>query len=179
MAEPIRNDDQVTTADIAAKRGNLADRPDLEAETQNQKPGGPHLVQNDPTDQNLRGEALNFAPETRTSAEWDMSRTTADAVNPNQLMLDTNTPLFKETEITDLRARWGNVQAGFVDEPRRSVEQADQLVATVMQRIAEGFANERSSLEKQWDSGNNISTEDLRVALQRYRAFFGRLLNAA
>jgi len=59
------------------------------------------------------------------------------------------------------------------------VEAADQLVATVMQRLAEGFANERASLEKQWDSGENASTEDLRIALQRYRAFFDRLLNAA
>jgi hypothetical protein len=46
-----------------------------------------------------------------------------------------------------------------------------------MQRLAEGFANERSGLEKQWDRGDNVSTEDLRVALQRYRSFFGRLLN--
>jgi hypothetical protein len=179
MAEPIRNDDQVTTADIAAKRGNFASRPDLEAEALNQKPGEPQLVQHDLADPNFRSEAFTASPETRGSSEWDVSRTIADAANPNPLAVDTTTPLFKETEIADLRARWGNVQAGFVDEPRRSVEQADQLVATVMQRIAEGFANERSSLEKEWDSGNNISTEDLRVALQRYRAFFGRLLNAA
>ena len=91
----------------------------------------------------------------------------------------TGTPLFSNADIGDLRARWGNVQAEFVDEPRRSVEAADQLVATVMQRLAEGFASERASLEKQWDSGENASTEDLRIALQRYRAFFDRLLNAA
>jgi len=91
----------------------------------------------------------------------------------------TGTPLFSNADIGDLRARWGNVQAEFVDEPRRSVEAADQLVATVMQRLAEGFANERASLEKQWDSGENASTEDLRLAMQRYRAFFDRLLNAA
>jgi hypothetical protein len=66
-----------------------------------------------------------------------------------------------------------------VDEPRRSVEQADQLVATAMQKLADGFANERASLEKQWGSGDSVSTEDLRLALQRYRTFFGRLLNAA
>ncbi len=89
------------------------------------------------------------------------------------------TTLFSDNEVGELRSRWSNVQAGFVDEPRRSVEEADQLVATVMQRLAEGFANERASLEQQWDSGDNVSTEDLRVALQRYRAFFGRLLNAA
>ena len=63
-----------------------------------------------------------------------------------------------------------------MDEPRRTVEGADKLVAAVMQRLADGFANERSGLEKQWDSGDNVSTEDLRIALQRYRSFFDRLL---
>jgi hypothetical protein len=87
-------------------------------------------------------------------------------------------PLFSDHDIGDLRGRWSNVQAGFVDEPRRAVEEADKLVAAVMKRLAEGFANERSTLEKQWDRGDNVSTEDLRVALQRYRSFFDRLLNA-
>ncbi len=90
----------------------------------------------------------------------------------------TSTSLFSESDIGDLRGRWSNVQAGFVDEPRRAVEEADNLVAMVMKRLAEGFANERSNLEKQWDRGDNVSTENLRVALQRYRSFFDRLLNA-
>ena len=85
-------------------------------------------------------------------------------------------PLFSESEMGDFQSQWGHIQTGFVDEPRRTVEDADKLVATVMQRLAEGFANERSGLEKQWDSGDNVSTEDLRVALQRYRSFFDRLL---
>jgi hypothetical protein len=86
------------------------------------------------------------------------------------------TPLFSESEMGEFRSRWSNIQTGFVDEPRRTVEDADKLVASVMQRLAEGFANERSGLEKQWDQGDNVSTEDLRVALQRYRSFFDRLL---
>ena len=86
------------------------------------------------------------------------------------------TPLFSEPEMGDFRTQWSNLQTGFVDEPRRTVEDADKLVASVMQRLAEGFANERSGLEKQWDRGDNVSTEDLRVALQRYRSFFDRLL---
>jgi hypothetical protein len=85
-------------------------------------------------------------------------------------------PLFTESEMGDFRAQWSKVQTGFVDEPRRTVKDADKLVAAVMQRLAEGFANERSGLEKQWDSGDNVSTEDLRIALQRYRSFFDRLL---
>ena len=86
------------------------------------------------------------------------------------------TPLFSEPEMVDFRSQWSKLQTGFVDEPRRTVEDADKLVAAVMQRLAEGFANERSGLEKQWDSGDNVSTEDLRLALQRYRSFFDRLL---
>lgn len=85
-------------------------------------------------------------------------------------------PLFAERDSTELRNRWSDVQAGFVDEPRRAVEHADSLVADVMKRLAESFAAERASLEKQWDRGDNVTTEDLRLALQRYRSFFDRLL---
>ena len=66
---------------------------------------------------------------------------------------------------------------GFVDEPRQAVEKADALVAGVMKRLAEVFAAERERLEKQWDRGDSVSTEELRLALRRYRAFFGRLLS--
>jgi uncharacterized protein YktB (UPF0637 family) len=68
------------------------------------------------------------------------------------------------------------VQTSFVDEPRQAVEQADSLVANVVKRIAEQFSAEREKLEKQWDSGSEVSTEDLRQALKRYRSFFDRLL---
>jgi hypothetical protein len=85
-------------------------------------------------------------------------------------------PLFSESEMGDFRTQWSKVQTGFVDEPRRTVEEADKLVAAVMRRLAESFANERSRLEKRWDSGEKASTEDLRVTLQRYRSFFDRLL---
>jgi len=85
-------------------------------------------------------------------------------------------PLFSESEMEDFRSQWSKVQTGFVDDPRRTVEEADKLVASVMQQLAEGFATERSALEKQWDRGDNVSTEDLRIALQRYRSFFDRLL---
>lgn len=84
--------------------------------------------------------------------------------------------MFPESELNDFRSQWSTIQTGFVDDPRQTVEGADKLVASVMQRLAEGFANERSGLEKQWDRGDNVSTEDLRVALQRYRSFFDRLL---
>lgn len=86
-------------------------------------------------------------------------------------------PIFPESEAMQLRRSWEGIQAGFVDEPRASVEEADHLVAATMKRLAEMFAEERSRLEGQWDRGDDVSTEELRVALQRYRAFFGRLLS--
>jgi hypothetical protein len=87
------------------------------------------------------------------------------------------TPLLVSEETQTFRSRWDAIQTGFVDEPRRSVEQADGLVAEVMKRLAETFAEERGKLEGQWSRGDNVSTEDLRLALQRYRSFFARLLS--
>lgn len=86
------------------------------------------------------------------------------------------TPLFDPREIDGLRGDWDAIQAGFVDEPRKAVEDADQLVAMTMKRLAEMFAEERENLERQWDRGDEVSTEDLRLALRRYRSFFDRLL---
>ena len=86
------------------------------------------------------------------------------------------TALFPENESKDFHKRWTDIQTAFVDEPRRAVEQADELVAEVIKRLADSFAQERSRLEGQWGRGDNVSTEDLRVTLQRYRAFFDRLL---
>jgi hypothetical protein len=85
-------------------------------------------------------------------------------------------PLFSQEEAGNLRTKWDVIQVGFVDEPRRAVEEADSLVAMAMKRLAEQFAEERSRLEGQWDRGGDVSTEDLRMALRRYRSFFGRLL---
>jgi hypothetical protein len=86
--------------------------------------------------------------------------------------------LIADDEATALRRRWETIQIGFVDEPRRAVEDADGLVAQAMKRVAEVFAEERAQLERQWSQGEDVSTEDLRVALTRYRSFFDRLLAA-
>jgi hypothetical protein len=90
---------------------------------------------------------------------------------------ETPTPLFAEDQGGQYRDRWRTIQTQFVDDPRRSVEEADQLVARLMQDLAKTFADERAGLERQWGSGEDVSTEDLRVALQRYRSFFDRLLS--
>lgn len=102
----------------------------------------------------------------RTRAE----RGPADAVGRAE-------PLLAADAVGEFQRRWTDIQAGFVDEPRRAVEQADALVADAIKRLAESFANERAQLEAQWDRGGDVSTEDLRQALQRYRSFFSRLLS--
>ena len=91
---------------------------------------------------------------------------------------DDRQPLLAEDQTTDVRGRWERIQGSFVDEPRRAVEEADTLVVELMQRLADSFAQERQGLEGQWDRGDEVSTEDLRIALQRYRSFFDRLLSA-
>ncbi len=80
-------------------------------------------------------------------------------------------------QLEDLRGRWSGIQASFVDDPRKAVQEADALVASAVKQIEESFRDQRSQLEKQWNEGTEASTEDLRVAVQRYRAFFDRLLS--
>ena len=148
MNNPLRKErEEITTADIAGG----SSRP-TEAEIAE---GRPKLIQSERT-------------------EFDVARA-AHAVGTGQVAPAT-TPLFPENELGDLRTEWSRIQAGFVDEPRKAVEQADGLVASTMKRLAEVFARERASLEHQWDHGDDVSTEDLRLALQRYRSFFQRLL---
>ena len=85
--------------------------------------------------------------------------------------------LLSAEQAKEFRVRWDTIQVGFVDEPRSAVEQADSLVAGAVKRLAEIFADERAKLEGQWDRNESVSTEDLRLALRRYRSFFGRLLS--
>ena len=112
------------------------------------------------------GRDLNASVENRINAS-----------NGQQTEGDAKAALFSQDESMDLHAKWDAIQVGFVDEPRQAVERADSLVAGAMKRLAEVFAEERARLEGQWDRGDNVSTEELRLALRRYRAFFGRLLS--
>jgi hypothetical protein len=89
----------------------------------------------------------------------------------------TTTSLFGEDEAAGLRERWQTIQTGFVDQPRESVERADALVAEVMQHLTQTFSDRRKALEAQWAEGDQAGTEELRMALQRYRSFFERLLS--
>jgi hypothetical protein len=124
------------------------------------------------SDRPMEREVTREVQQGHANVVADVSRPTADP-NGDQRA----TPLFVQNESEDFRRRWTDIQAAFVDEPRQSVENADSLVAAAIKRLAEMFARERSSLEQQWAQGGDVSTEDLRVALQRYRSFFDRLLS--
>jgi hypothetical protein len=151
MSVPLRKDkpeENLSTADLAQGKRPAASQ-DLHKPVLAERPAGER--------------AENAGSVQRTASD---NSTIAEA-----------TPLFPTDELEGLRNRWSGVQTAFVDEPRRAVEQADGLVASAMKRLAEVFAEERSKLEQQWDRGDNVSTEDLRIALQRYRSFFHRLLS--
>jgi hypothetical protein len=111
-------------------------------------------------------------PESPTPAE-----AAEEPARPAQTNDESSTPLFAAGPAESFRSRWLDIQTSFVDEPGRAVEQADSLVAEVMQQLAKTFADERSKLEPQLVQGEDISTEDLRMALRRYRSFFDRLLS--
>jgi len=82
----------------------------------------------------------------------------------------------KGEEVVDLQSRWNAIQIDFVDEPRKSVEQADALVVEALKRIEQGFTNQRTILIERWLNHEDIQTEDLRISLQSYRSFLNRIL---
>jgi hypothetical protein len=127
-------------------------------------------------DENLTTADIAHAENARDVQPSAIDDRTLQQTVPAPLKAREASPLFPDDELHNLRARWDQAQTSFVDEPRQAVEQADSLVANVVKRIAEQFATERAQLEKQWDRGDNVSTEDLRQALRRYRSFFDRLL---
>ena len=180
-------EDRLSTADLAgAGRETQNVEPDREAATE--------AVTAPQDDRETREERRTL--DRRTAAATPLATSTPGQVGrlpdgtpvgtPGSMAVGTATamakekesgPLFSSDEAANLRSQWDAIQVAFVDEPRRAVEQADALVASAMKRLAEQFAEERSRLEGQWDRGGDVSTEDLRLALRRYRSFFGRLLS--
>lgn len=93
-------------------------------------------------------------------------------------VVSSESALLPEGDRSKYQEQWGSIQTKFIDEPKECVQEADALVADVIQQLATKFAEQRTSLEQQWGSGGEASTEDLRQALQHYRSFFQRLLAA-
>lgn len=120
----------------------------------------------------VTGESVEDVRDTRPVEEERRSA----ASGPADAISDELEPLFETEEAKKFRSQWLSIQSKFVDDPRESVKQADELVASVLKSVTMGFSDRRVGLEKQWNSGENISTENLRVALKRYRSFFDRLL---
>jgi hypothetical protein len=122
------------------------------------------------TEKNLSTRDIASEPERTNDVDEPVARDEPDR--------SAREPLLPVEQSEEFTGRWQQIQTGFVDEPRRSVEQADRLVADLMKNLAARFADERERLESQWDRGDDVSTEDLRLALTRYRSFFDRLLSA-
>ena len=109
------------------------------------------------------------AQEAGATPPKQTAESTATAGSPDRT-------LFADGDLTDLRLRWTEVQSAFVDDPRDCVQKADGLVADVVDKLTTSFSGARAHLEEQWSRGEEVSTEDLRIALKRYREFFERLL---
>jgi len=127
-----------------------------------------------PQELELRGESDENLPLT---AEMPAVNGADGGAKLKTATQEPNVPLFAQNDTQDFRSRWEKIQIGFVDEPREAVEHADELVASAIKRLAEVFATERHKLEAAWGKSDNVSTEELRVALRRYRSFFDRLLS--
>lgn len=158
MAVPLKKDsieeENLTTADLAES-------------TKPEQRMGPRPVTSD------RPMPTDSTTDTDSGADIE----SGTDIQRGVAQTESSSPLFPGNELENLRKRWSDIQTAFVDEPRKAVEQADGLVASAMKRLAEVFSEERSKLEKEWDRGGDVSTEDLRVAFQRYRTFFQRLLS--
>lgn len=116
--------------------------------------------------------------DTTSTPEETEHRMDEDSVrNADPVMEEEFTPLFENDEAEEFRSHWLDIQSRFVDDPRDAVQKADGLVEEVINNITNSFSQKRTSLENQWSSGDDVSTEDLRLAIQHYRAFFNRLLS--
>jgi len=125
-------------------------------------------------DNPLVPNAIERPVERAVGGDRNVAANRSGAADPdNDRVMD----LFPDEELVGYRSRWEAIQTGFVDEPRAAVEQADALVSQVVTQLTKVFARERQTLEGQWTTGDDVSTEDLRIALRRYRSFFHRLLS--
>ncbi|MFD8019129.1 hypothetical protein ACFV6G_01750 [Streptomyces lavendulae] len=112
--------------------------------------------------------------ETRDSGDGPPADRGTDAGSPQS---GADEPLLGAEDTQEYHKKWSEIQGRFVDDPQEAVRSADALVAEVMQTLARSFSAHKQGLEEQWGQGEQVATEDLRLALQHYRSFFNRLLN--
>ena len=120
---------------------------------------------------------LNEPREPRKDTTEKQSEGEVISMEGRRLNTRNESSLVGTRQMEDLRGRWAGIQASFVDDPHKAVQEADALVSSAIKQIEERFSDQRSQLEKQWSKGTEVSTEDLRVAIQSYRTFFDRLLS--
>jgi hypothetical protein len=177
--------DAVTTADMAAAGDRAGAAPSASQPDAAPSPSQPAAAQaRQRAAAQAEAEAVPEAPKTgaRAATETEATPATETEARPAteaEAMAASGAAasLFPADQSSGYRSRWQEIQTGFVDEPRAAVQEADNLVAEVMRQLARTFADERRQLEAQWSEGEEISTEDLRLALRRYRSFFDRLLS--
>ena len=138
-------------------------------------------VEPPPVEQDVQPAPMEHAQPTQLDSAAELNAPGVDAETDSSTTdlaarHDDDQMLFGDSEMSDLRSRWTEVQSAFVDDPRDCVQKADGLVSDVVDKLTAGFAQARSGLEEQWSRGEEASTEDLRIALKRYREFFERLL---
>lgn len=175
MAEPRRIDEGESTIPNVAERRP----PSRDTELRRQ------LLHNEP-ERIAESEAVLLpesgeVPQSISNPEIESRSVAAQPARPVRNVEDTAVEqpvtLFADADVEDYRIRWSSIQTAFVDEPRKAVQDADNLVKSVLNELSESFAQERQTLANQWGRGDNVSTEDLRITLRRYRSFFDRLLS--
>jgi hypothetical protein len=175
MAEQRTDNEVMAGRDMQLSPDAEADRPSEGLSTADLAGGG-SATQATTTD--ISGTETPAPGEQRLEPQFQgLAPTTDQPARPAQTEEESRTPLFAADAAESFRSRWQDIQTSFIDEPTRAVEQADSLVAEIMQQLAKTFADERSHLEEQEEHGKEISTEDLRMALRHYRSFFDRLLS--
>ena len=179
-------DRQLSTRDLAARSDS--DEADSSLASQRPTDGTTDLDATNDPDSGIQGAGADASLTRAADTEMDPAADAAvgafrsdpdDARRQQTRRVDTDSePLLANDQSERFTSRWEEIQTSFVDQPRDAVAEADSLVADLMQRLAASFSQERERLEAQWDRGDDVSTEDLRVALTRYRSFFDRLLSA-
>ena len=175
MAEQRTDEQMMTGPEMPASPDTEVDRPSGVLSTADLAGVG-SATQATTTD--VSGTETTAPPQPGLEPQSLVPAPTADQPpGPAQTNEEDRAPLFTADAAESFRSRWQDIQTSFIDEPTRAVEQADSLVAEIMQQLAKTFADERSQLEAQGEHGKDISTEDLRMALRHYRSFFDRLLS--
>lgn len=175
MAEPRRVDDNEIAAHNETTTDNVEDKRPPTSETESRRP----LLREDPV-RSAESEPI-LLPESGKVAyqasNADIGMRGSEVEPEPGAAPEPPVSLFADAAVKDYRDQWSSIQTGFVDEPRKAVEEADNLVKSVLNKLSESFTQERQTLANQWSRGDNVSTEDLRITFRRYRSFFDRLLS--